>query len=133
VAGEFLTDRRGPRRRNRSGRGDRVGADDSRQTTSLLLEKQSRQICAGTQGQQRHLARRSTGERAAHRDGRIRGWIRERAAHRDGRSTAHREGRIHGRAGQGGRICGASRAGAEGRPDPRRSRGRGSRIRDCGG
>ena len=61
-----------------------------------------------------------------------RGWIR---AHRDGR----RKGRIRGRAGQDGRIRGASRAEAEGRPDPpdprwrldpRRSRGRGSRIRD---
>jgi hypothetical protein len=64
-----------------------------------------------------------------------RGWIR---AHRDGR----RKGRIRGRAGQDGRIRGASRAEAEGRPDPpdprwrldpRRSRGgRIRRIRDGG-
>jgi hypothetical protein len=64
------------------------------------------------------------------------GWLDPRA------QAAHREGRIRGRAGQGGRIRGASRAGAEGtaagsateqrqgQSDPRWSRGGDSWIRD---
>jgi hypothetical protein len=94
VAGDFLTDRRGPRRRNRSRRDDRVGAEDSRQTASLMLEKQSRSVqgvgTAGTHGGR-------TGEHAVPRAQKHRGeqlLARGRGAHRSPRARQRSARRI---------------------------------------
>jgi hypothetical protein len=86
VAGDFLTDRREPRRRNRSRRDDRVGAEHSRQTASLLLEKQSRSV----QGAE-------TGEHAVPRAQKHRGeqlLARGRGAHRSPRARQRNARRI---------------------------------------
>jgi hypothetical protein len=97
VVGEFLTDRRGPRCRNRSRQGDRVGADDSRLTASLLLEKQSRQRSdAGTakraapRTQEHRGARCAQGLQDSRPDPRAR--CAESASHRDGRREERRAG-----------------------------------------
>jgi hypothetical protein len=94
VAGDFLTDRREPRRRNRSRQDDRVGAEHSRQTASLLLEKQSRSV-QGTGTAGTHCGR--TGEHAVPRAQKHRGeqlLARGRGAHRSPRARQRSARRI---------------------------------------